>query len=317
MMATLLSPMVLFFGLGALAAFARSDLTIPEAAGKAMAIYLMVAIGLKGGAAVAAEGFTTELAVAAALGLALSVALPLPAFWLVRRVGRQSATDAAAISAHYGSVSVVTFVAGIEILKLAGLPASGHMIAVLALMETPAIVVGLLLARRATKTGGIAAGRIVHETFFNGSVVLLVGSFLIGLVAGKDGYVQIAPVFEAGFRGILCLFLLDMGLIAARRLRETRSLTLPLAGLAIAIPIMNGLVGTLLGTALGLGLANAAALGILAASASYIAVPAAMRMALPEANAGTSLAMSLGVTFPFNVTLGIPLYIWFATSIVG
>lgn len=317
MMATLLSPMVLFFGLGALAAFARSDLTIPEAAGKAMAIYLMVAIGLKGGVAVAAEGFTTELAVAAALGLALSVALPMPAFWLVRSLGRQSAIDAAAIAAHYGSVSVVTFVAGIELLKMAGLPASGYMIAVLALMETPAIVVGLLLARRAMKAGGIAAGRIIHETFFNGSVMLLVGSFLIGLVAGKDGYVQIAPVFEAGFRGILCLFLLDMGLIAARRLRETRSLTLPLAGLAVAIPIMNGLVGTLLGATVGLGTANAAALGILAASASYIAVPAAMRMALPEANAGTSLAMSLGVTFPFNVTIGIPLYIWFARSIAG
>lgn len=317
MMATLLSPMVLFFGLGALAAFARSDLTIPEAAGKAMAIYLMVAIGLKGGVAVAAEGFTTELAIAAALGLALSVVLPLPVFWLVRRAGRQSTIDAAAIAAHYGSVSVVTFVAGIEILKLAGLPASGYMIAVLALMETPAIVVGLLLAWRATKAGGIAAGRIVHETLFNGSVVLLVGSFLIGLAVGKEGYAQIAPVFEAGFRGVLCLFLLDMGLIAARRLRETRSLTLPLAGLAIAIPIMNGLLGVALGAASGLGVANAAALGSLAASASYIAVPAAMRMALPEANAGTSLAMSLGVTFPFNVTLGIPLYIWFARSIAG
>lgn len=317
MSATLLSPMVLFFGLGALAAFARSDLTIPEAAGKAMAIYLMVAIGLKGGVAVAAEGFAAELLVAAGLGLALSIALPLPAFWLVRSLGRQSATDAAAIAAHYGSVSVVTFVAGIEILKLGGLPASGYMIAVLALMETPAIVVGLLLARRATQKGSLAAGRIVHETFFNGSVVLLVGSFLIGLMVGTDGYAQIAPVFEAGFRGVLCLFLLDMGLIAARRLRETRSLTLPLAGLAVAVPIINGLLGTVLGTAAGLGVANAAALGILAASASYIAVPAAMRMALPEANAGTSLAMSLGVTFPFNVTLGIPLYIWFARSIAG
>ncbi len=317
MIATLLSPMVLFFGLGALAGFARSDLTIPEAAGKAMAIYLMVAIGLKGGHAVAAEGFTTDLAVAAVLGLALSLALPLPAFWLVRAFGRQSATDAAAISAHYGSVSVVTFVAGIEMLKLAGLPASGFMIAVLALMETPAIVVGLLLARRATQAGGVAAGRIVHETFFNGSVVLLVGSFLIGLAVGGDGYAQIAPVFETGFRGVLCLFLLDMGLIAARRLRETRALTLPLALLAIGIPVMNGLAGTFLGAAAGLGTANAAALGILAASASYIAVPAAMRMALPQANAGTSLAMSLGVTFPFNVTLGIPLYIWFARSIAG
>jgi hypothetical protein len=312
--ATLLSPMVLFFGLGAVAAFARSDLTVPEAIGKAMAIYLMVAIGLKGGVAVATEGLTADLAIAAFLGLALSVALPLPAFWLVRRLGRQSATDAAAIAAHYGSVSVVTFVAGIEVLKLAGLPASGYMVAVLALMETPAIVVGLLLARRVSQTGSVPAGRIVHETFFNGSVVLLVGSFLIGLVIGKDGYVQVAPVFEAGFRGVLCLFLLDMGLIAARRLRETRSLTLPLAALAIALPLLNGLVGTMLGATAGLGTANAAAMGILAASASYIAVPAAMRMALPEANAGTSLAMSLGVTFPFNVALGIPLYIWFAGS---
>ncbi|HEV7417106.1 MAG TPA: sodium-dependent bicarbonate transport family permease, partial [Tianweitania sediminis] len=183
--------------------------------------------------------------------------------------------------------------------------------------ETPAIVVGLLLARRATKAGGITAGRILHETLFNGSVVLLVGSFLIGLAVGKEGYTQIAPVFEAGFRGILCLFLLDMGLIAARRLSETRSLTLQLTGLALAIPIMNGLVGTLLGAMTGLGTPDAAALGILAASASYIAVPAAMRMALPEANSGTSLAMSLGVTFPFNVTFGIPLYIWFARSIAG
>ena len=317
MTATLLSPMVLFFGLGALAAFVRSDLTVPEAAGTTMAIYLMVAIGLKGGVAVAAEGFTAELAVAAALGLALSIALPLPAFWLVRSVGRQSPTDAAAIAAHYGSVSVVTFVTGIEIIKLAGLPASGYMIAVLALMETPAIVIGVLLARRATKSDSMNTGRIAHETFFNGSVMLLVGSFLIGLVVGSDGYKQVAPVFEAGFRGVLCLFLLDMGLIAARRLRETRSLTLTLAGLAIAIPIMNGLVGTLLGTTAGLGTANAAALGILAASASYIAVPAAMRMAVPEANAGTSLAMSLGVTFPFNVALGIPLYVWFARSFAG
>ncbi|MEP9386139.1 sodium-dependent bicarbonate transport family permease [Mesorhizobium sp. KR9-304] len=315
MIAALLSPMVLFFGLGAFAALARSDLAIPEAVGKAMAIYLMVAIGLKGGVAVAAEGFTTELAVATILGLLLSVALPLPAFWLLRRLGRQSATDAAAISAHYGSVSVVTFVAGIEMLKLAELPASGYMIAVLALMETPAIVIGLLLARWATQQGGVAASRLAHETFFNGSAVLLVGSIMIGLVVGNDGYAQVASVFEAGFRGVLCLFLLDMGLIAARRLRETRSLTLRLGMLAILVPIMNGSVGTALAAMVGLGIANAAAFGILAASASYIAVPAAIRMALPEANAGTSLAMSLGVTFPFNVTLGIPFYIWLARSI--
>lgn len=314
--ATLLSPMILFFALGAFAAFARSDLTIPEAVGKAMATYLMVAIGLKGGTAVAAEGASTQLAVAALLGLALSVTLPLPAYWLVRRFGRQSAVDGASIAAHYGSVSVVTFVAGMETLDLVGMPASGHMVAVLALMETPAIVVGLMLARRAAATGAFGAGRLLHETLLNGSVVLLVGSFLVGLAIGKDGFAQVAPVFDAGFRGILCLFLLDMGVIAARRLRETRSLTLRLAAIAIAVPILNGVIGAAGAAAAGLGTANAAVMGILAASASYIAVPAAMRMALPEANAGTSLAMSLGVTFPFNVTLGIPLYIRIAQMTV-
>lgn len=309
MTATLLSPMVLFFALGALAAFARSDLTIPEAAGKAIAIYLMVAIGLKGGIAVASEGFSAGLAIAAFLGLALSIMLPLPVFWLVRSIGRQSAMDAAAIAAHYGSVSVVTFVAGIEFLKLAGLPASGYMVAVLALMETPAIVVGLLLARHAARTGGMATRRIVHETFFNGSLVLLVGSLLIGLAVGKNGYAQIAPVFEAGFRGVLCLFLLDMGLVAARRLRETRSLTWRLAALAVTVPGANGLLGVAFASSAGLSVGDSAAMGILAGSASYIAVPAAIRIALPEANAGTSLAMSLGVTFPFNIALGGPLYI--------
>ena len=311
MSAMLLSPMVLFFGLGAFAAFARSDLAIPEAIGKGMAIFLMVAIGLKGGVAVAGEGITMSLMAAAAIGVALAFVLPLPAYWITRVVGRQSPVDAAAIAAHYGSVSVVTFVAGQETLKLAGLLPSGHMVAVLALMETPAIVTGLLLARRALAVQQPASG-LLHETLLNGSVVLLIGSFLIGLAIGSDGFAQIAPVFEAGFRGVLCLFLLDMGLVAARRLRETRSLTVNLAAVAVVVPVCNGFVGAALGALGQLSLADAAALAILAASASYIAVPAAMRMALPQANAGTSLAMSLGVTFPFNVVAGIPLYIWFA-----
>lgn len=317
MIATLLSPMVLFFGLGAFAALIRSDLTIPEAAGKAMAIYLMVAIGLKGGVAVSAEGVTGGLIVAAAIGLALSLALPLPAYVGARHFGRQSTVDAAAIAAHYGSVSVVTFVAGAEALTLAGIPASGYMVAVLALMETPAIVAALLLARRASATGVRSQVNLVHETLLNGSVVLLVGSFAIGLAIGKEGFGQVAPVFDAGFRGILCLFLLDMGLVAARRLRETRSLTARLIAMGIVLPLLNGAAGVLLAAAAGLATGDAAAMGILAASASYIAVPAAMRIALPQANAGTSLAMSLGVTFPFNVALGIPLYIAMAKWMVG
>jgi len=243
--------------------------------------------------------------------------LPLPAYWLGRRFARRSSTDAAAIAAHYGSVSVVTFVAGLEALKLAGIPSSGYMVAVLALMETPAIIVGLLLARRAKGASPIGKAGLLHETMLNGSVILLVGSLLIGIVIGNDGFAQIAPVFDIGFRGILCLFLLDMGLVAARRLRETRSLTARLVAMAIALPMLNGTAAVAIASILGLGTGDAAAMGILAASASYIAVPAAMRIALPQANAGTSLAMSLGVTFPFNVALGIPLYIVVAQWMIG
>lgn len=317
MIETLLSPMVLFFGLGAAAAFVRSDLAIPEAAGKLMAVYLMIAIGLKGGIAVAAEGVTGGLALAALLGLVLSFLLPIPAFTLLRGFGRQSAVDAAAIAAHYGSVSVVTFVAGLEALRLAGLDPSGYMVAVLAIMETPAIMVGLALASRSAPAMQSGMRQLAHETLFNGAVVLLVGSFAIGVAIGGEGFSQIAPVFESGFRGVLCLFLLDMGLAAARRLRETRSLTGRLVMLAIAIPLVNAAIGGSLAALLGLSTANVAAMAILAASASYIAVPAAMRMALPHANAGTSLAMSLGVTFPFNIVVGIGIYIGAAKWMLG
>lgn len=307
-METLLSPIILFFVLGAIAALVRSDLVIPETIGKALSLYLMAAIGLKGGVQVSQAGLSVELGLAAAAGLALSFLLPLPVFWVLRTLGRLDATNAAAVSAHYGSVSVVTFVTGIEVLAQGNMPAAGYMVAVLALMETPAIVTGLLLAQRA---GGVAArptGELLHEALTNGSVMLLVGSFLIGYIAGPVGFAPIAPVFDGAFRGVLCLFLLDMGLIAARRLRETKSLTLRLAVIAVAVAIVNGIIGVLVGTALGLDAGSTAALGILAASASYIAVPAAMRLALPQADPGLYLGMSLAVTFPFNILLGIPLY---------
>jgi hypothetical protein len=307
-METLLSPIILFFVLGAIAALVRSDLVIPETIGKALSLYLMAAIGLKGGVQVSQAGLSVELGLAAAAGLALSFLLPLPVFWVLRTLGRLDATNAAAVSAHYGSVSVVTFVTGIEVLAQGNMPAAGYMVAVLALMETPAIVTGLLLAQRA---GGVAArptGELLHEALTNGSVMLLVGSFLIGYIAGPNGFAPIAPVFDGAFRGVLCLFLLDMGLIAARRLRETKSLTLRLAVIAVAVAIVNGIIGVLVGTALGLDAGSTAALGILAASASYIAVPAAMRLALPQADPGLYLGMSLAVTFPFNILLGIPLY---------
>jgi hypothetical protein len=313
---TLTSPVILFFVLGIFAALIKSDLSIPEAFAKAMSIYLMAAIGLKGGIEVAESGFTADLAAAAVAGLALSFLVPFFAFALLTRFGGLGRVDAGAVAAHYGSVSVVTFVTAKEILTGQGLSPAGYMVAVLALMETPAIISGLLLARKGQKTGsGNGSGGLLHEVFANGSVVLLVGAFVIGLIAGKDGFEPVRPLFDTGFRGVLCLFLLDMGLIAARRLTQSKKLNARLISLAVLLPVINGSLGVAIGTLIGLDVASAAALGILAASASYIAVPAAMRMALPEADPGIYLAMSLGITFPFNIIIGISLYTQLATAI--
>ena len=310
-MTVLLSPVVLFFLLGAAAALVRSDLSVPEPIAKGLTIYLMMAIGLKGGVEVAAQGPSTAFLSAAVLGVGLSFLIPIPVFWALRTFGRLNQTNAGAIAGHYGSVSVVTFVTGSEILNSLGMPIAGFMVAVLALMETPAIVTGLLLARWGqghTVHPAGPSGGLLHETLLNGAVLLLTGSFVIGMIVGEGGFATIAPVFEAGFRGALCIFLLEMGLLAARRLAQTRSLTWRLILLGLAFPLVNGVIGVLFATLLGLDAGSAAALGILAASASYIAVPAAMRMALPQADPGLSLALSLGVTFPFNVVIGIPLF---------
>jgi hypothetical protein len=314
---TLTSPIILFFALGLLAGFARSDLAIPEAVAKGLAIYLMAAIGLKGGVSVAETGLVPELGLAALGGVILSFLLPLPAYWLLRSAGRLDGVNAAAVAAHYGSVSLVTFVTATEMLEGVGLPVPGYMAAVLALMETPAIISGLWLARRSTRSvpalgNGAGSSSLVHEVFLNASVVLLVGAFVIGLVAGKEGFAPIAPVFEGGYRGVLCLFLLDMGLIASRRLSQTRALNRRLVALAFLLPLLNGTLGVVTGSLLGLDVASAATLGILAASASYIAVPAAMRLALPQADPGIYLSMSLGLTFPFNIIVGISLFAWAA-----
>jgi hypothetical protein len=313
----LLSPVILFFVLGALAAFARSDLSIPESIAKGMSLYLMASIGLKGGVQVATAGLSVEILLAALAGLALSFLIPVPAFLLLRRAGRLDPINAAAVAAHYGSVSVVTFVTGVETLTAAGMPPAGYMVAVMALMETPAIIIGLLLARRTSGTALPSRGGLFHETVLNGSVVLLLGSFLIGFITGKDGFAPVAPVFDTAFRGVLCLFLLDMGLIAARRLQDARALTARIAALAVILPICNGTVGVLTGALIGLDAGSAAALGILAGSASYIAVPAVIRLTLPQADPGLYLGMSLAVTFPFNITLGIPLYTMLAERILG
>ena len=308
---TLTSPVILFFILGFLAAVIRSDLTIPEPFAKAMSIYLMAAIGLKGGVEVASTGFTAELATSAAAGLALSFTLPVIAFYLLKTIGKLGPIDAGAVSAHYGSVSVVTFVTAFELLTNQGLKPDGFMVAVMALMETPAIITGLLLVRAASaKSSSVenSGSNLAHEVLTNGSVVLLIGAFLIGMIAGAEGFAPVKPLFDVGFKGVLCLFLLDMGLLAARRLLQSRKVTFSLALLGVALPIINGVIGTLLGTFIGLDIGSVAIMGVLAASASYIAIPAAMRLALPQADPGIYLSMSLGITFPFNIIFGISLF---------
>ena len=305
---TLTSPVVLFFVLGFLAAAVRSDLAIPEAVAKGFSIYLMAAIGLKGGVEIAQTGLNSTVLSAAFAGIMLSFLVPFAVF-AVLRIIKLDAINAGSIAAHYGSVSVVTFVTAVELLRGTGLDSDGYMVGVMALMETPAIITGLLLARKFSKTDTTAgSGNLAHEVLTNASVMLLLGAFVIGWLIGPDGYEPVKPLFTVGFTGVLCLFLLDMGLVAARRLFETRALTFSLVAVALAFPVINGVIGVALGTVLGLGVANAAILGVLGASASYIAVPAAMRLSLPDANPGISLAMSLGVSFPFNIILGIPLF---------
>lgn len=321
--ATLTSPVILFFVLGLLAALARSDLAIPEPIAKAMSIYLMIAIGLKGGVALAKSGLGADALAALGAGVVASFLLPFPAYWLLRRIGRLDQVNAGAVAAHYGSVSVVTFVTASEIIAASAAPPAGYMVAVLAMMETPAILAGIFLVRmgqhsRAAGQGAASgSGGMLHEVFFNASVVLLLGSLAIGLVAGPTGFADIQPMFEAGFRGVLCVFLLDMGLIAARRLMAQRAMTWRLVLLGIAIPLANGTLGAGAATLIGLDAGSAAAFAVLCASASYIAVPAAIRMAVPEADPGIYLTMSLSVTFPFNIIINIGLMTWLAGWLAG
>lgn len=318
-LATLTSPVILFFLLGLIAAFLRSDLAIPEAIAKGLSLYLMAAIGLKGGVAVAKAGFEPELLALLALGIAASFLLPLVAFAMLRRFAGLDRLNAGAVAAHYGSVSVVTYVTAVEILQLRGMPPAGFMVAVLAAMETPAILTGLLLARsRAGQDKGKGNKlEMLHEVFLNASVVLLLGAFTVGLISGPAGYEEVIPFFDAGFKGALCLFLLDMGLLAARRLMASRNITWRLAAIAIALPLFNGFLGTVAGSLIGADVGTAAAFGVLCASASYIAVPAAMRLALPEADPGIYLTMSLSITFPFNLIVNISLISALALALAG
>ena len=316
-LANLLAPAVLFFLLGFAAGWFRSDLTVPESAAKTLALVLMLSIGFKGGVEAAKAGLSQDFIAAAGAGVVLSFGIPVLGFFVLRALSTLDRATAAATAAHYGSVSIVTFVAGTEFLRAAGLQFGGYMVAVVALMETPAILTALVLA------GAGAAGRqglrgdLVREVALNGSVVVLIGSFLIGAVSGSAGMAKLDVFVGPVFQGVLVVFLLDMGLVAARRLRTAKSLTPTLVAFALVMPLVSCALALLLSLALGLSTADAAVLAILAASASYIAVPAAMRIALPEADPGVYLTLSLAVTFPFNLVIGIPLYTAAAVTIIG
>jgi len=313
----LTSPIILSFALGLFAALVRSDLSVPEAVAKALSIYLLFAIGFKGGVAVAAHGLDARLVLALIVGALLSAVLPFIAFALLRVLTRLDRLNAAAVAGHYGSISIVTFVAGTSVLERQGIVADGYMVAVAAIMEAPAILSALWLVSRGEGGARMDAG-LWREILVNGSIVLLVGAFMIGLITGADGLAEIESFIVTPFKGVLCLFLLDMGLVAGRGLRQSHGLITPsLLLFGVLMPLIGSLAGLVAGLALGLSTGSVVLMMVLSASASYIAVPAAMRVALPEADPGIYLTLSLGITFPFNLTLGIPLYLAIASALAG
>lgn len=313
----ILSPIILSFLLGLFAALARSDLSIPEAVAKGMSLYLLFAIGFKGGASISGHGADIQLVASLIVGVILSAGLPLIAFGLLRVMTSMSRLDAAAVAAHYGSISIVTFVAGSSILEAQGITFEGYMVAVAAAMEAPAIISALWLVSRGGD-GRKMDSDLMREILLNGSIVLLIGSFVIGWATGEAGLAEIKPFIVDPFKGVLCLFLLDMGLVAGRGLlRAKGAISMPVVAFGILMPLIGASLGLASGMILGLSLGGVVLMMALSASASYIAVPAAMRVALPEANPALYLTLSLGVTFPFNLTLGIPLYVAVASVVSG
>ncbi|MEO1553717.1 MAG: sodium-dependent bicarbonate transport family permease, partial [Pseudomonadota bacterium] len=283
----------------------------------------MMAIGLKGGVEMSKNPLTVDVVLVLLAGIILSFMIPAVSFLFLRLTTKLDRVDAAATAAHYGSISIVTFVAATEAVRLSGLDSGGHLVAVAALMETPAIITALVLASRgrteqAKPVAGSEQGELIREVFLNASIVVLVGALVIGWVAGEEGTRTVQPFFVDLFQGVLCLFLLDMGLSAGRGLRQGwRQLSVMTVGFGLYMPLVSAAIAAVFAYFIGMPAGDAALLITLSASASYIAVPAAMRLALPEAKPSIYLTLSLGVTFPFNVTIGIPLYIYLALLITG
>jgi hypothetical protein len=318
-------PAILFFVFGIAAGSLKSNLEIPPAISRFLSLYLLMALGLKGGFALAKSGLTADVMISLGAALAMAFLVPVVGYVLLRRF--LNGFDAAAIAATYGSVSAVTFITAVQYLDTQGIAFGGHMAAAMALMESPAIVLAVVLANHARQqnSAGLQATRgdnkaslrhTLHESLTDGAQLLLLGAMLIGVLTGDTGEAAMKPFSVDLFKGMLAFFLLDMGLLAARNMGQLKGQSLWLPVYALAGPMVHAGIALLLGSVLGMSIGNTCLLMVLAASASYIAVPAVIRQAIPEANPSLYFGMSLGVTFPFNILVGIPLYVWVAHQVL-
>ncbi len=314
-MSNFLDPAILFFVFGAFAGAVKSNLEIPQPIARFLSLYLLMALGLKGGFALHQSGFTLEIVLALGLAVFLAIIIPLMGYVVLRT--RLNSYDAAAIAATYGSVSAVTFITATQILDQYAIPFGGHMAAAMALMESPAIILAILLANKARATAtnskqSVGMSKILHESFTDGAQLLLLGSMAVGLLSGDAGQTLMAPFSIDLFKGMLAFFLLDMGLMAAKNFEGLRGKPPITIFYAIGAPLAHAAIALGLCKLFNLPLGETILLMVLAASASYIAVPAVLRHALPEVNPALYMGMSLGITFPFNIILGIPLYTYVA-----
>ncbi|MCG6137535.1 MAG: sodium-dependent bicarbonate transport family permease [Nostoc sp. LLA-1] len=306
----ILNPPILFFFLGMIAVFVKSDLEIPAPIPKLFSLYLLLAIGFKGGVELIKSGITQEVVLTLLAAMLMACFVPVYSFFILRL--KLDTYDAAAIAATYGSISAVTFITASAFLSELGIDYDGYMVAALALMESPAIIVGLLLVNIFTTDGkrDLSWTEVLQEAFLNSSVFLLVGSLLIGVLTGEHGWQVLEPFTQGLFYGVLTFFLLDMGIIAAKRIKDLQKTGFFLISFAILIPIVNAGLGLLIAKFIGMHQGDSLLFAVLCASASYIAVPAAMRMTVPEANPSLYVSTALAVTFPFNIIVGIPLYLY-------
>lgn len=317
----MLNPPVLFFFLGMLAVYFKSELSIPQPLPKLFSLYLLIAIGLHGGYELSQSGFNLYIFEALMIAVGMSMLVPLYSFFILKT--KMDVYNSIAIAATYGSISAVTFITGITYLGTIGVEYGGFMVASMALMESPAIVIGLVFAAvfvkdpNAEEDEKVDWKEILREAFLNPSVFLLVGALLIGILTGEKGWHSMEPLFGTLFKGMLAFFLLDMGLVAARKIHELKKVGFFLIAFALIMPLVNALVATGFAYMFDIHKGDAFLLALLSASASYIAVPAAMRLSVPQANPGLYLPLSLAVTFPFNISLGIPLYYFIINSLWG